>query len=945
MSDVISVRGAREHNLKGLDLDIPRDSLTVITGLSGSGKSSLAFDTIYAEGQRRYVESLSAYARQFLEQMNKPEVDSIEGLSPAISIEQKTTSRNPRSTVGTVTEVYDYLRLLYSTVGRPHCIECGREISSQSASQIVEQVMAAPARTRIEVLAPVVRARKGEYRRELSDWRKSGFVRARIDGEAVELGTELRLTRSLRHSIDIVVDRLVLRKGIEGRLASSIETALGMADDAVTVVTMPATKRGKSGQRTYSRKFACPDCSTSYPELSPRLFSFNSPQGACPDCSGVGKVRSFDAELMVSDPDLATTSGAIGPWGKRLSEKYAWAVAGICELYGVKADTPFGNLPEQAQVDIFEGTGQRKVTASKGRGRRTPTQRRFAGIIPILTRRYRESESDWVRGEMEKFMSEKTCPSCSGARLKSEGRHVLVGGLGIHELTAMSADKTLEFLRALKLKRREQEIAKLVLREIIERLEFLLDVGLGYLGLDRPAGTLSGGEGQRIRLATQIGVGLCGVLYILDEPSIGLHPRDNERLLASLRSLTESGNTVLVVEHDADTIRAADHVIDMGPGAGVRGGEIVSSGTPDQVINDEGSLTGRFLCGRETIATSAKRRRGNGKTITLRGARCNNLKNVTVKFPLGKVTCVTGVSGSGKSSLVVDTLYPALAAHLHGALGPVGELDGIDGFENIDKVIDIDQAPIGRTPRSNPATYTGLFADIRDLFALLPESRMRGYAAGRFSFNVKGGRCETCSGDGLTRIEMHFMPDIYVTCEICQGRRYNRETLEVRYKGKTIADVLDLTVSEALDFLSSIPSARRKLDTLVSVGLEYLHLGQAATTLSGGEAQRIKLSRELARKATGRTVYILDEPTTGLHFADVRKLLEVLGRLADAGNTVIIIEHHIDVIKAADWVIDLGPEGGEGGGRVIIDATPAKVAACKDSHTGRFLSATEGLGA
>jgi excinuclease ABC subunit A len=945
----ILVKGAREHNLKNVDLSIPRDSFVVVTGLSGSGKSSLAFDTIYAEGQRRYVESLSAYARQFLDQMEKPDVDSIEGLSPAISIEQKTVSRNPRSTVGTATEIYDYLRLLYATVGQPHCFECGRPIASQTVGQIVDQVMKLPAKTRVEVLAPFVRGRKGEYRRELAELRKQGFTRARIDGEVRALDADLKLVRNVRHSIDVVVDRLTLRTGIEKRLADSLEVALRLADDTVTIVGQSAGGSAHATERTYSRKFACADCGVSYPEISPRLFSYNSPHGACPACGGIGKSRTFDPALIVTDPGKSVAAGAIAPWGKRLAEKYAPSISAICKAFGAKASTPFGSLPAEARRMILEGVtepadgsqetaGARPVISGKGS--------RFRGIIPILMRRYRESESDWVLGELEKFMTEKTCSACAGCRLRREAYHVLLDGKGIQEISAMAVERAVDVLRDLKLTRREQEIAKLVLREIVERMAFMVNVGLGYLSLDRPTATLSGGEGQRIRLATQIGAGLSGVLYVLDEPSIGLHPRDNARLLASLRQLTDSGNTVLVVEHDADTILEADYVVDMGPGAGRTGGAVVAEGTPAEVMEHDDSLTGRFLSGRDRIPVPADRRKGRGESLCVRGASHNNLKDISVEFPLGKITCVTGVSGSGKSSLVVDTLYAALARELHGAGGPVGRVTAIEGIEAVDKVIDIDQAPIGRTPRSNPATYTGLFTDIRDLFAMLPAARMRGYTAGRFSFNVKGGRCEACSGDGMIRVEMHFLPDIYVTCDVCQGRRYNRETLQVLYKGLSIADVLDLTVGEALDFLSSIPSAKRKLETLSSVGLDYVHLGQSATTLSGGEAQRIKLAKELSRRATGRTVCILDEPTTGLHFADVKKLLEVLGRLADAGNTIIIIEHHIDVVKTADWVIDLGPEGGERGGHLVVAGTPEEVAACEASHTGRFLaSAMAGLAA
>ena len=934
MSNRIVIKGAREHNLRDLDVTIPRDKLVVITGVSGSGKSSLAFDTIYAEGQRRYVESLSAYARQFLDQIEKPDVDSIEGLSPAISIEQKTVSRNPRSTVGTATEIYDYMRLLFATVGRPHCFECGREISSQTSGQIVEQLMKLDPKTRIEVLAPFVRGRKGEYRRELADLRKQGFTRVRVDGETVELSADVKLSKNARHTIDVVVDRVVVRPGVERRLTESLEVALRLGDDTVTAAIRPAGSGSRVTEKTFSRKFACASCGVSYPEISPRLFSFNSPHGACAECGGIGRSTAFDPTLLVADTSRPVDQGAIGPWGKRLADKYARPLARLCDALGVSVATPFGEMPVHVQQSILYGPGEAEKAAVTARGK----GRVFRGIVPILLRRYKESESDWVRGELEKFMSEKICDACQGRRLRREAYHVLVDGHGIHELVAMPVERSVEQLRAVRLGRREQEVAKLVVREIIERMDFMNNVGLGYLSLDRPTATLSGGEGQRIRLATQIGAGLSGVLYVLDEPSIGLHPRDNERLLASLRRLTESGNSVLVVEHDADTILAADWVVDMGPGAGRTGGDIVSQGTPKEVIADPASLTGRFLSGVERIEVPRERRVGRAERIVIRGARHNNLKNVDVELPLGKITCVTGVSGSGKSSLVIDTLYAALAKSLYSSAAAVGAFDAIEGIEHVDKVIDIDQSPIGRTPRSNPATYTGVFTDIRDLFALLPEARMRGYPAGRFSFNVEGGRCETCAGDGSIRIEMHFLPDIYVNCDVCEGRRYNRETLEVRYKGKNIADVLDMTVGEAHDFLSNIPSAKRKLETLTSVGLDYVHLGQSATTLSGGEAQRIKLAKELARRATGKTVYILDEPTTGLHFADVKRLLEVLGRLADAGNTVIIIEHHIDVIKTADWVLDLGPEGGERGGQLVVAGTPEEVAQCDLSHTGRFLA-------
>jgi len=930
MSDSIVIRGARQHNLKNLNLEIPRDRFVVITGLSGSGKSSLAFDTIYAEGQRRYVESLSAYARQFLEQMEKPDVDSIEGLSPAISIEQKTTTQSPRSTVGTMTEVNDYLRLLFATIGKPHCWQCGLEISSQTVAQIATRIAEFPQRSKIDVLAPIVRGRKGEYKKELADLKKQGFLRVRIDGVLRDLGEELPLARTHTHDIEVLVDRLVLRPGVESRLVDSIGVALRLAEQSI-IATWTAPD-GDSGEENFSQRFACSTCGISFAELSPRTFSFNSPHGACPDCNGLGRTAIFDPVRLVVRPDVSIEEGAIAGWNRRFADKYDWALTAIAREHSIKLDVPWQDLPEAARSTILHGSGDRKLPAGKG------STRAFGGIVALLTRRYRESDSEWVRSELEPYMSQKPCESCGGKRLRKEARSVLIGGKSIVEVVSMPLDEAADFLEHLKLTRREQEISKLVLREIVERLRFLLGVGLSYLTLERATASLSGGESQRIRLATQIGAGLTGVLYVLDEPSIGLHQRDNARLLSSLRALTDRGNTVLVVEHDADTMNAADHLIDLGPGAAKAGGQIVAQGTCDQVKSVDASLTGRFLAGKERIELPALRRAGTGQSLVVRGARHHNLRGIDVAFPLGCLTCVTGVSGSGKSSLVIDTLYAALARRLNGAGLDVGDHDAIDGIEAVDKVIDIDQTPIGRTPRSNPATYTGLFGDIRDIFALTPEARMRGYAAGRFSFNVAGGRCEACAGGGMIRVEMHFLPDVYVLCDACGGRRYNRETLEVRYKGRSIADVLDMTVAEALEFLSPIPSARRKLETLASVGLDYLHLGQSATTLSGGEAQRIKLARELARRATGRTIYILDEPTTGLHFADVRRLIEVLGMLVDAGNTVVVIEHQLDVVKMADWVIDLGPEGGGGGGLLVAAGTPAQVAACADSHTGKFLA-------
>jgi excinuclease ABC subunit A len=969
MADRIVIRGAREHNLKGVDVTIPRDRLVVITGLSGSGKSSLAFDTIYAEGQRRYVESLSAYARQFLEQMQKPDVDSIEGLSPAISIEQKTTSRNPRSTVGTVTEIYDYLRLLFARVGTPHCFQCGKPISSQTVQQIVDRVMAFGEGARFHVLAPIVRDRKGEYRKELLDLRRAGFARARVDGELRDLGDDIVLKKTLKHTIDVVVDRLAVRPGIEKRLADSLETAFRYGSDLVKVELLdagsvrgssaevrsfgedapgPRSRRAGAGARRvmearppsiehlFSQRLACPDCGVSYPELAPRMFSFNSPHGACTRCSGLGVERVFDPDRIVADDALSLVKGAIAPWGKR-PEAYRPILDALAKHLRISLDTPWAKLPERARRAVLHGTGDEAIEVTLPRGRRF--SRPFEGVVKMLQRRYRETDSPLRREELEAYQSERPCGACDGARLKPEAQFVKLGGRSISEVTALSINAAREFIAGLELSPQQMEIARLVLKEISERLGFLANVGLTYLTLSRSAGSLSGGEGQRIRLATQIGSSLVGVLYILDEPSIGLHQRDNERLLRTLERLRDLGNSVIVVEHDRETMLAADHLIDMGPGAGRLGGEIVAEGTPADVSRHGHSLTGAYLAGRREIPVPSVRRRGSGWAVTVKGARQHNLKDVTVSIPLATLTCVTGVSGSGKSSLVIDTLFAALAQKLHRSREPVGAHDGIEGFQLLDKVVDIDQAPIGRTPRSNPATYTGLFSPIRDLFAQLPESRVRGYEPGRFSFNVKGGRCESCAGDGLIKIEMHFLPDVYVTCEVCAGRRYNRETLEVLYKGKSIADVLDMSVAEALEFLSAVPACRQKLETLRDVGLEYVHLGQSATTLSGGEAQRIKLAKELSRRATGRTLYILDEPTTGMHFEDIRRLLEVLSRLVDGGNTVVVIEHNIDVIKTADHVIDLGPEGGDAGGEVVVAGSPEVVGREARSYTGRFLRA------
>ncbi|BDV44799.1 UvrABC system protein A [Geotalea uraniireducens] len=931
-SDKIIVKGACEHNLKCIDVEIPRDQLVVITGISGSGKSTLAFDTIYAEGQRRYVESLSAYARQFLEQMEKPDVESIEGLSPAISIEQKTTSRNPRSTVGTVTEIYDYLRLLFARVGHPHCYQCGREITSQTVSQMVDQIMALPAGTKFNLLSPMVRGRKGEYRKELNQLRKDGFTRVIIDGVQHDLTEEISLDKNKKHDLDIVVDRLIVKPEIERRLADSLETALNHAEGVVKVAIV-------DGETIlFSESLACIDCGISYPEMTPRMFSFNNPYGACPDCTGLGTRMYFDEELVVPNPDLSIREGAIAPWEKRLSGWYHLTLEALAKAYDIDIRTPFKKLADRAREIILYGSKGEKVEFwwEEESGRRHTYWKEFEGVIPNLERRYRESESEQVREELERYMNVMPCPTCNGARLKKEALFVRVAGRNICEVTALSIKDALEFFAGLAFTPKEEEIARRILKEIRERLYFLVNVGLDYLSLDRSSGTLSGGEGQRIRLATQIGSSLVGVLYILDEPSIGLHQRDNARLLQTLKHLRDLGNTVLVVEHDEETILEADHVIDMGPGAGVHGGEVVAQGTPAEILKNPHSLTGQYLSGELTIAVPKKRRRSE-KFLTLVGASENNLKKVTAKIPLGVMTCVTGVSGSGKSTLVIDTLYKVLCQRLYRSRERAGAVQQIKGLELLDKVINIDQSPIGRTPRSNPATYTGVFTDIRDLFAQLPESKVRGYKPGRYSFNVKGGRCEACSGDGIIKIEMHFLPDVYVQCEVCRGARYNRETLEVKYKGKSIAEVLDMTVNQAVQFMEHIPRIRNKLQTLMDVGLGYIRLGQSATTLSGGEAQRVKLAKELSKRATGRTIYILDEPTTGLHFADIAKLLDVLQKLIEGGNTIVIIEHNLDVIKTADYLIDLGPEGGDRGGEVIATGTPEEVAKVTRSYTGQFL--------
>ncbi len=934
MADRLIIRGAREHNLKNISLEIPRGRLVVITGLSGSGKSSLAFDTIYAEGQRRYVESLSAYARQFLEQMEKPDVDSIEGLSPAIAIEQKTTTRNPRSTVGTITEIYDYLRLLFARAGRAFCYSCGREITRQSVSQIVDRIMEWPEGARLHVLAPIVRDRKGEYRKELAELRRAGFVRVKIDGRLHELGGEPALNKNQRHTIEVMVDRLAIRRGIEKRLSDSLEVAFRYGQDLLKVERLDAPAGG--AEVYFSQRFACVECGVSYPEITPRMFSFNSPHGACPECSGIGSIMYFDPELVAPDEDLSIAGGALAPWA---AASYLRPVLeALAAHYGFSLDQPWKTIPATVRKALLSGSGADEIEFSyERRGRRHGCARPFEGVLQWLDRRYKETESENIRAALEAYMNMRACPACQGTRLKRESLCVRFNGKSIAEVTALPIKQALQFFAGPKLTAQEEEIARLVLKEIRERLTFLADVGLGYLTLDRTAGTLSGGEGQRIRLATQIGSSLVGVLYILDEPSIGLHQRDNQRLLATLKRLRDLGNTVLVVEHDRETMLEADYLIDMGPGAGIHGGHVVAQGTAAEVMRNPNSLTGKYLAGELEIPAPARRRPLAGPRLTLKGARQNNLRDLTVAFPLGVITCVTGVSGSGKSTLVLDTLYRALAQKLNRSRARAGAYRSLEGVENLDKVVHVDQSPIGRTPRSNPATYTGLFTHLRELFAELPEARMRGYGPGRFSFNVKGGRCEACEGDGIIRIEMHFLPDVYVTCEVCGGKRYNRDTLEIRYKGKNIAEALNLTVLDAIGFMGSVPPIRQKLETLRDVGLDYIHLGQAATTLSGGEAQRTKLAKELARRATGRTLYILDEPTTGLHFDDIKQLLAVLGRLADAGNTVIIIEHNLDVIKTADYLIDLGPEGGDRGGALVAAGTPEQLAQTAGSYTGQFL--------
>ncbi|MDQ0468785.1 excinuclease ABC subunit UvrA [Labrys wisconsinensis] len=939
---VISIRGAREHNLKNVDLEIPRDRLVVFTGLSGSGKSSLAFDTIYAEGQRRYVESLSAYARQFLEMMQKPDVDQIDGLSPAISIEQKTTSRNPRSTVGTVTEIHDYMRLLWARVGIPYSPATGLPIESQTVSQMVDRVMALPEGTRLFLLAPVVRGRKGEYRKEIAEFMKRGFQRAKIDGAFYELADAPALDKKLKHDIDVVVDRIVVRGDIAARLADSFETALELAD-GIAIAEMADQKddKGEPARVVFSQKFACPVSGFTIPEIEPRLFSFNNPFGACPVCDGLGSEMTVDPMLVVPDESLSLRKGAIAPWAKSTSPYYGQTIDALAKHYKFGVTTPWKDLPEAVRQVMLYGSGSDEIKFSFDDGLRAyETKKTFEGVVTNLERRWKETDSDWAREEISRFMSNTPCKACGGFRLKPEALAVKIDQCHIGMASALSVRQAQAWFEALpeKLDAKRNEIAGRILKEIRERLRFLVDVGLDYLTLSRNSGTLSGGESQRIRLASQIGSGLTGVLYVLDEPSIGLHQRDNERLLETLRRLRDLGNTVVVVEHDEDAILQADYVVDVGPGAGVHGGQIVAQGTPSEVMANPNSLTGKYLTGEMAVPLPARRRkRQKGKALRVVGARGNNLKDVSVELPLGLFTCVTGVSGGGKSTLLIDTLYKAVARRLNGAAEHPAPHERIEGLELIDKVIDIDQSPIGRTPRSNPATYTGAFTPIREWFSGLPEAKARGFQPGRFSFNVKGGRCEACQGDGVIKIEMHFLPDVYVTCDVCKGKRYDRETLEVRFKNKSIADVLDMTVDEAAEFFKAVPGIRNTMETLARVGLGYVKVGQQATTLSGGEAQRVKLSKELSRRSTGRTLYILDEPTTGLHFHDVAKLLEVLHELVEQGNTVVVIEHNLEVIKTADWVIDMGPEGGDGGGEVVAQGTPEDIAKEPRSHTGRFL--------
>lgn len=932
----IVIKGAREHNLKNIDLKIPRDKLVVITGLSGSGKSSLAFDTIYAEGQRRYVESLSAYARQFLGQMDKPDVDSIDGLSPAISIDQKTTAKNPRSTVGTVTEIYDYLRLLYARIGTPHCPKCGRIITHQSIDQMIDKILKLPERTKINILAPVIRGKKGEYAKLFESARKSGFVRVRVDGTLFELSEDIPLEKNKKHNIEIIVDRLIIKDGIRKRLTDSLETALKQSKGLVIIEETENKK-----EHTFSQSYSCPDCGIDIEELQPRSFSFNNPFGACPGCTGLGRQQKVDVNLLVSDWDKSINEGAVIASGWSVSKENIarMYLEGLARHYNFSLDTPLKDLPKLATDKIFYGTGTERIDFSYERkNRRGAFKSRFEGIANNIMRRHSETQSEMIKSELEKYMSETVCPDCNGARLKKEALAVTVADKNIDEITHLSVDELSDFFANISLNEKEKVISKEILKEINSRLTFLKNVGLNYLTLSRASATLSGGEAQRIRLATQIGSALMGVLYILDEPSIGLHQRDNDKLIMTLKKLRDLGNTLIVVEHDEDTMYAADYIIDVGPGAGIHGGEIVAAGNAEDIKKCEKSITGLYLSGKKKIPVPEKRRDGNGTFLEVKGACENNLKNVDVKIPLGKFIAVTGVSGSGKSSLVNEIIFKHLSNKLNRSKKKPGKFDEILGIENLDSIIDIDQSPIGRTPRSNPATYTGLFGDIRELFAKTKDAKERGYGPGRFSFNVKGGRCEACSGDGIVKIEMHFLPDVYVPCEVCEGKRYNRETLEVRYKGKNIYDVLEMTVEEGLEFFSSIPKIERKLRTLYEVGLGYIKIGQPSTTLSGGEAQRVKLATELSKRSTGKTIYILDEPTTGLHTADVHKLIEVLTMLVEAGNTVVVIEHNLDVIKCADYIVDLGPEGGSGGGTLVAEGTPEKVAKCKKSYTGQYLA-------
>lgn len=931
----IVIKGAKEHNLKNIDITIPRDKLVVMTGLSGSGKSSLAFDTIYADGQRRYVESLSSYARMFLGQMDKPDVESIEGLSPAISIDQKTTSKNPRSTVGTVTEIYDYLRLLYARIGVPHCPVCGREIKQQTIDQIVDQIMSLEEGTKIQLLAPIVRGRKGTHVKELEQARKSGYVRARVDGITYDLSEEINIEKNKKHTIEIVVDRLVIKDSIKSRLTDSIETVSSLTGGLVNVDVIGGE------EMMFSQNYACPEHGVSIEELTPRMFSFNNPYGACEKCTGLGVFKKVDPDMVIPNKELSIMQGAIKASGWNSLDEGSIAMMyfkAISKTYGIPLDVPVKDLDQDA-LDIFlYGTQGQKLKLSRGsKFYKAEYEAEFEGIIPNLERRYKESNSDWSKADIEASMSDENCPSCHGKRLKKESLSVTVGGLNIAELTDLSVTEAIKFFKDLELSNRDKMIGERIIKEINDRLGFLQSVGLEYLTLSRSAGTLSGGESQRIRLATQIGSSLVGVLYILDEPSIGLHQRDNDKLIATLKRLRDLGNTLIVVEHDEDTMYAADYIVDIGPGAGIHGGEVVAAGTVEEIKACERSITGQYLSGKRKIPVPTERRKGSGKFLSVRGAKQNNLKNVDVDIPLGTFTCVTGVSGSGKSSLVNEIIYKNLAGKLNRAKTRPGEFKEMLGLENLDKVIDIDQSPIGRTPRSNPATYTGVFTDIRELFAQTQEAKMKGYGAGRFSFNIKGGRCEACEGDGILKIEMHFLPDVYVPCEVCGGMRYNRETLEIKYKGKSIYDVLEMTVEEGVEFFANHPKIQRKLQTLFEVGLGYVKIGQPATTLSGGEAQRVKLATELSKRATGKTIYILDEPTTGLHTADVHKLIEVLQKLVDTGNTVLVIEHNLDVIKTADHIIDLGPEGGSGGGTIVCTGTPEEIAACEQSYTGQYL--------